>query len=145
MYDLYQITNNDTISSVAAKYGVTEEALKKLNPTSSFSKGNYIIVPTMKEYLNIYTIKKGDTLYNIAKEYNTDYNLLAMLNGLNLEDYIYPNTNILVPKKDIKYYFTKENDTLLSVNSTLKSNLTNLLKQNKNIFLREGQLIVYKD
>ena len=66
-------------------------------------------------------------------------------NKMKVEDYIYPNTTILVPKKDIKYYFTKDNDTLLSVNNTLKSNINNLLKQNKNIFLREGQLIVYKD
>lgn len=145
MYDLYQIINGDTINTIASKYGTSPEVLKSLNPNSTFAVGTYIVVPTLKEYFNIYTIKKGDTLYSIAKEYNTDYNLLAMLNGMKVEDYIYPNTTILVPKKDIKYYFTKDNDTLLSVNNALKSNLNNLLKQNKNIFLREGQLIVYKD
>ena len=90
-------------------------------------------------------INKGDNLYNIARRYNTDYNLLAMLNGISTNDYIYPDTTILVPKKDVKYYFTKDNDTLSSVNKLLGSNINNLLRQNKNIYLREGQLIVYKD
>ena len=81
----------------------------------------------------------------IARKYNTDYNLLAMLNGISINDYIYPDTTILVPKKDVKYYFTKDNDTLSSVNKLLGSNINNLLRQNKNIYLREGQLIVYKD
>lgn len=75
----------------------------------------------------------------------TIYNLLALLNGLNVDDYIYPNTTILVPKKDVKYYITKDNDTLSSVNRLLQSNINNLLKQNNNIYLKEGQLIVYKD
>ena len=145
MYDLYQIMNGDTINTLASKYGTSPEVLKNLNPNSTFTVGTYIVVPTLKEYFDVYTINKGDSLYSIAKEYNTDYNLLAMLNGIEVGDYIYPNTTILVPKKDIKYYFTKDNDTLLSVNNTLKSNLNNLLKQNKNIFLIEGQLIVYKD
>ena len=92
-----------------------------------------------------YTIEKGDNLYNIARRYNTDYNLLALLNGINVDDYIYPNTTILVPKRDVKYYITKDNDTLFSVNRLLGGNINKLLSQNNNIYLKEGQLIVYKD
>ena len=76
---------------------------------------------------------------------NTDYNLLALLNGINVDDYIYPNTTILVPKRDVKYYITKDNDTLLSVNRLLGGNINKFLSQNNNIYLEEGQLIVYKD
>lgn len=68
-----------------------------------------------------------------------------MLNGIDSTDYIYPNTSILVPKRDVKYYFTKDNDTLFTVNGLLGSDLNRLLNQNRNIYLREGQLIVYKD
>ena len=84
-------------------------------------------------------------LYNISRRYNTDYNLLALLNGINVDDYIYPNTTILVPKRDVKYYITKDNDTLLSVNRLLGGNINKFLSQNNNIYLEEGQLIVYKD
>ena len=84
-------------------------------------------------------------LDNIARKYNTDYNLLALLNGLNVNDYIYPNNTILVPKKDVKYYFTKKDDTIASVNKLLNANINKLLRENNNIYLSEGQLIVYKD
>ena len=145
MYDIYQIKLNDTIESLANRYGTTIEELRRLNPNSSFGVGSNIIVPTTKEYFEVYTIEKGDNLYNIARKYNTDYNLLALLNGLNVNDYIYPNTTILVPKRDVKYYITKDNDTLLSVNRLLGGNINKFLSQNNNIYLEEGQLIVYKD
>ena len=51
-----------------------------------------------------YEIKKGDTLYQISKEYNVNTKLLAELNGLNLDDYIYPGQTILIPKKNVSYY-----------------------------------------
>ena len=145
MYDIYQIKLNDTIESLANRYGTTIEELRILNPNSSFGVGSNIIVPTTKEYFEVYTIEKGDNLYNIARKYNTDYNLLALLNGLNVNDYIYPNNTILVPKKDVKYYFTKKDDTIASVNKLLNANINKLLRENNNIYLSEGQLIVYKD
>ncbi len=145
MYGIYKIQNGDTLDSLAKRYGVSPEILKNLNQNSSFAVGSNIIVPTMNEYFEIYTIEKGDNLYNIARRYNTDYNLLALLNGINVDDYIYPNTTILVPKRDVKYYITKDNDTLLSVNRLLGGNINKLLSQNNNIYLEEGQLIVYKD
>ena len=145
MYGIYKIQNGDTLDSLAKRYGVSPEILKNLNQNSSFAVGSNIIVPTMNEYFEVYTIEKGDNLYNIARKYNTDYNLLALLNGINVDDYIYPNTTILVPKRDVKYYITKDNDTLLLVNRLLGGNINKLLSQNNNIYLEEGQLIVYKD
>lgn len=145
MYDIYMIKLGDTIDSIANRYGTTNEILRSLNPNSSFAVGSNVIVPTTREYFDIYTIEKGDSLYDIARKFNTDYNLLALLNGINVADYIYPNTTILVPKKDVKYYLTKNNDTLASVNNLLSADISKLLRQNQNIFLREGQLIIYKD
>lgn len=144
MYDIYQIQAGDTIDNLANKYNVSPEILRQLNPNSSFGVGTNIIVPKENEYFEVYTINKGDTLYEIARRYNTDYNLLALLNGLNVNDYIYPSTTILVPKRNVKYYITKENDTLSNVNKLLEGDLNNLINQNSNIYLKEGQLIVYK-
>lgn len=144
MYDIYQIQAGDTIDNLANKYNVSPEILRQLNPNSSFGVGTNIIVPKENEYFEVYTINKGDTLYEIARRYNTDYNLLALLNGLNVNDYIYPGTTILVPKRNVKYYITKENDTLSNVNKLLEGDLNNLINQNSNIYLKEGQLIVYK-
>ena len=145
MYDIYLILPGDTLNSIAQKYNTARQRLRALNPNRTFSIGTNIVVPKYTNYFDTYKIDKGDTLYEIARKYNTDYNLLALLNGLNVQDYIYPNNTILVPKKDVKYYITKENDTLNKVNKLLESNLNNLLNQNNNIYLKEGQLIVYKD
>ena len=116
MYDVYQIMAGDTIDAIANKFGTNSSVIRQLNPNSGFGVGSMIVVPVTNQYFDIYTIKKGDSLYEIARKYNTDYNLLAMLNGISTNDYIYPDTTILVPKKDVKYYFTKDNDTLSSVN-----------------------------
>ena len=145
MYDIYQIQVGDTIDSIANKYSTTSEVIRRMNQNSSFGVGSTIMVPRVNEYFEMYNIQKGDSLYEIARRYNTDYNLLALLNGLNTTDYIYTNTTILVPKKNVKYYLTKENDTINSVNKLLDSDINKLLTENNNIYLKEGQLIVYKD
>ena len=145
MYDIYFIEPGDTIESIANKVGTSIDMLQSLNPGNSFAVGSQIVIPTMNRYFDMYTIEKGDTLYEIARRYNTDYNLLALLNGINTADYIYPGTTIMIPKRDVKYYLTKEGDTLLNVNRRLGANLNTLLRQNNNLYLKEGQLIVYKD
>lgn len=145
MYDVYRIEVGDTIESIASMYGTTNEVIRRINPNSSFGVGSSIVVPRINQYFEMYNIEKGDSLYDIARRYNTDYNLLAMLNGLNVNDYIYPNTIIMVPKRNVKYYITKEGDTINSVNKLLGSDINKLLNENNNIYLREGQLIVYKD
>ena len=96
------------------------------------------------EYFNYYTIKKGDTIYQIARDYKVNPTLLALLNGLNSTDYIYPDQSIMIPKKDFAYYITKEGDTLKTVADTFNTNVSNLLKYNDTIYLQEGQLIVNK-
>lgn len=145
MYEIYKFQKGDTLEKIATDYRTSCKTLRDVNNSSNFSVGDNIVVPKKNEYFEYYTIKKGDSLYQIAREYNTDYNLLALLNGLNIYDYIYPNTTILVPKKDIKYYITKDNDTLEMVNKMLSSDINRLLNQNESIYLKEGQLIVYKD
>lgn len=145
MYDVYQIMVGDTIESIAIRYGTTSEVIRRLNPSSSFGVGSSVVVPRVNQYFEMYNIQKGDSLYEIARRYNTDYNLLALLNGLNVNDYIYPNTTIMVPKKNVKYYITKENDTINFVNRLLGSDINKLLNENNNVYLKEGQLIVYEE
>lgn len=96
-------------------------------------------------YYEYYTIRKGDNLYQIAKSYNVNPSLLAALNGLDLNEFIYPNQVIMVPKKDYSYYITKDGDTLALVANTFETTQEQLLKNNETIYLREGQLIVNKN
>ena len=96
------------------------------------------------DYFQYYTIQKGDSLYQVARKYNVNASLLAILNGLNLNDYIYPEQVIMIPKDNYAYYITKEGDTLGLVAETFNTNTSNLIKYNPTIYLQEGQLIVNK-
>lgn len=96
-------------------------------------------------YYEYYTIKRGDNLYQIAKNYNVNPSLLAALNGLDLNEFIYTNQVIMVPKKEFSYYITKDGDTLALVANTFETTENELLKNNSTIYLREGQLIVNKN
>jgi len=148
MYDIYTIQNGDTIESIANKYNITPYILYQINGYNAgyeLVPGNNIIVPkTSSVYFDYYTIRKGDNLYKIAKKYDVDYNILALINGLEIDDYIYPNQVIAVPKNGVKYYVVKENDTLLDISNNLNTNINDILNQNNELYLLPDQLIVYK-
>lgn len=99
---------------------------------------------TNDTYFEYYTIKKGDSLYKIAKDYNINPSLLASMNGFDMNDFIYPGQVLLIPNKNYSYYITKSGDTLDSVIKILNEDIKKLLNENKNIFLLEGQMIVKK-
>lgn len=95
-------------------------------------------------YYTLYEIKKGDSLYKISKEFNVNTKLLAELNGLNIDDYIYPEQILLIPKKDVSYYITKDADTLYTVSNIFDTKESEIVSQNKTIYLLPGQMIFYK-
>ncbi len=95
-------------------------------------------------FYDSYEIKKGDTLYQISKDYNVNTKLLAELNGLNIDDYIYPGQTILVPKKNVSYYITKEGDTLKGISEIFNVKENDVINSNDTIYLTPGQMIYYK-
>ncbi len=146
MYDVYMVMEGDTINSISSKFKTSPEILKNLNGNiDELVPGMTLVIPKRQSnYLDYYIINKGDTLFNIAKKYNTDPNLLAELNGININDYIYPNQTIIVPKRGTKLYITAEGDTLNEIVRGLDANINKLLEQNNKIYLQKEQLIVYK-
>ncbi len=145
MYNLYRIQGGETLESLADKFGTTVENLKVINnlEDSYLLDRDEIIVPeTSKKYFEYYRVKKGDSIYEIARRYNINPELLASLNGLNFSDYIYPDQLIMIPKPNYSYYITKEGDTLDSVSNVLGINRDKLLRENDIIYLLEGQLLV---
>jgi LysM repeat protein len=97
-----------------------------------------------EEYYDYYEVKMGDTLYKIGRKYNINPKLLAALNGLNMDDYIYPNDTILIPKSNYSYYITAKGDTLDEIIRVFDTSLDRFLNNNKTIYLMEGQLLVNK-
>lgn len=96
------------------------------------------------DFYTTYEIKKGDTLYQISKNYNVNTKLLAELNGIDMDDYIYPGQTLLVPKKNVSYYITKEGDTLKEVSNIFDVSEYDIINNNRTIYLKEGQMIYYK-
>lgn len=96
-------------------------------------------------YYSYYVIQTGDSLYKIAKKFDMNPKLVAELNGLKAEDYIYPNQTLIIPKKGVQYYITKEEDTLKTVSNVFGANESTLIGQNQSIYLLPGQMIFYKE
>ena len=95
-------------------------------------------------YFNYYTIESGDNLYEIARKYNVNPKLLAAINGIKDDEYIYPNQELLIPKSGYSYYITAEGDTLDTVANMFKISKIDLLNQNETIYLLKDQVLVTK-
>ena len=148
MFDQYRLEPGDTLKSVAKKFDTNESTLKDLNNIyylDSIRAGMEIIVPiNSNQYFSYYTIEQGDSIYAIARKYNINPELLAGLNGLDMDDYIYPGQEILIPKSEYSYYITKEGDTLDTVSGMFKISKSRLLDNNSTIYLQAGQILVNK-
>lgn len=148
MYAIYQVEYGDTIQGIATKTGTTANNIKNINGLNSDSDlvvGSLIIVPKAETQLfESYTVKRGDSIYSIARTYNVDPSTLLLLNGLNKDDYIYPNQEITVPKKGVVVYVTREGDTINGITSNLGIDANTLNRENERIFVVEDQLVVHK-
>ena len=96
------------------------------------------------EVYESYTVKKGDTIYGISKQYNINPELLSLVNGLNMSDYIYDGQKIMIPKSGYSYYLTKSGDNLNDVLNLFNVGYNDFSIMNKDILLEEGQLFAYK-
>lgn len=147
MFETYKVKPNDNLRIIADKFNTTVDVLKDINNMffDDVRQGMELIVPKNKEqYFNSYTIEAGDSLYKIAQRYNINPTLLANLNGLEMDDYIYPNQEIIIPKSGYSYYVTAEGDTLETVANVFNVSLNELLRQNDAIYLLKDQVLVAK-
>lgn len=149
MYEIYTVKEQDTLDKIAEEYGTTVGVLVQINGFGQdyvLLPGNRIVVPVMrKQPYQYYTVKKGDNMYEIAKKNNIDYHLLLQLNGLDKDDYIYPNQTIMLPSKGLKVYLTQNDDTLDSILNKMNVSLDELMKENNKIYLRPEQILIFRE
>ena len=141
--DTYVVKSGDTLYGIARKYNLSVDELKKLNNLSSnnLSVGQVLKLSgsTTPSDTNYYIVKSGDSLYQIANQYNTTVDELKRLNNLssNLlsigQRLILPSTTsnyriYTVKKGDTLYSIARDNDTtvsaLQSLNNLVTSNLS---------------------
>ncbi len=136
-YLIYTIKKGDTLYNIAKKYNITLEELINFNEqgTTLLNIGEQILIPVKNDNDNNdnnlkYVVKPGDTLYNIAKRYNTTADILKNIN--NLDNNLLKIGDILtIPDtSNYKTYVVKDNDTLQNLANYFKVDINNLKKIN---------------
>lgn len=146
----YTVKRGDTLWSIAKKYNVSVADLKDANglTSSTLRLGQVLKIPVTeveeaKE--NVYIVKRGDTLYKIAQNYDTTVSDLIKLNNLT-------NTSLsigqmleipIVSPSTVSTYTVKKGDTLYKIaqdNNTTVDELKQLNNLTSNT-LSIGQLI----
>lgn len=144
----YTVKSGDSLWSISRKFGVTVNELKKVNNLSSnlLSVGQNLIIPGKKNNTssNEYVVKKGDTLYGIAKKYNVSVDNLKSYNNLST-DSLSIGQIIKIPdnKVNSNEYVVKSGDSLYSISRKYGVSVDELMSVNnlKSTVLSVGQVL----
>lgn len=146
--EIYIVKENETIDDIAKKFNLTVNDLLKVNDFNLYEiiPGDIINIPfILSDDFIYYEINKGDTLRNIAKNLNISIETLAYLNGMNVNDYIYPGQRIIIPRDNVKVYITKLGDTIKDLENSLGFSINKIIEDNPNIYLVENQLLIERE
>lgn len=108
----YTVRSGDTLSGIASRYGVQVKELRHANGLSSsrIYPGSTLTIPGSgtvstagrgSTAATTYQVRKGDTLYDIARQFGVSVTEIRRLNGLNTSR-IYPGDVLKIPKKQAK-------------------------------------------
>lgn len=81
---IYTVKSGDSLYKIANSYQISVDELKKANNLTSnlLSIGQKLVIPTNVKEQQIYTVKKGDTLYSISRQFNTTVSDILKINNL---------------------------------------------------------------
>ena len=148
-YFEYYAETGDTFSSVARKFSVGEKELKALNDVPAITQGSRIRIPSKSGGCGrgvFYAIRRGDTLYRIAKRRGITVETLLSSNPfLNPSHYV-PGQVIVLPlaRQLIAYYTLGRNERLSDVLGRYDMDISTFCTLNPGVNplkLREGQRV----
>lgn len=152
---VYVVRNGDTLYSIARNYDVSVNDIKIKNNlvNNTLSIGQTLIIPSINESKDIidinssdvtYTIKKGDSLYSIARQYGISVN--DIMNYNNLTSNLLSIGQVLkVPNSSVNNFYTvKKGDTLYSIARDNNTSVDNIKSKNnlQNNILSIGQTLI---
>ena len=158
----YTVLKGDTLYGIARKFNTSVQSIKELNnlKTNDIYVGQKLKINTDndKEPLEciVYTVKKGDNLYSIAKKYNTSVDEIKRYNGLssnllNIGDRIVIPCNVVNDYKDKNNnyvsYIVVKGDSLYSIAKKFGTTMNKIKELNdlKSDTLAIGQEIIVDD
>lgn len=132
----YIVKKGDTLYSIAQRYNITVDELKKQNQlsTNQLTIGQSLILPSTS--FVTYTVQKGDTLYKIASQYNTTVDILKKINNLSSnilsigQKIKLPSTEIINIPASLETYTVKSGDTLYSIAKKFDTTVEKIKSQN---------------
>lgn len=155
--DIYVVKKGDTLYSISKKLNISIDTLKALNKlnTNEIYVGQQLILSNDKntEEYDVYTVKKGDSLWSISQKYNISVKELIELNNLNNltlqinQKLKVPKTIIIEPEEnDTEIYIVEKNDTLWSISRKFNISVNELKELNNltNNLLSIGQELKIK-
>ncbi|MBR4672438.1 MAG: LysM peptidoglycan-binding domain-containing protein [Bacilli bacterium] len=155
----YTVQKGDTLYGIAKKYNTSVDAIKKEN---NLSNDRLYIGQKLKVNSNgnepleciVYTVKKGDNLYAIAKKYNTTVNEIKSYNNLSsnslqIGDRIIIPCNVLNDYKPGSYvsYTVEKGDSLYSIANRFGTTIDKIISDNdlKSNILQVGTVLIVDD
>ncbi|MDD2409757.1 MAG: LysM peptidoglycan-binding domain-containing protein [Bacilli bacterium] len=147
----YTVKVGDTLYSIAKMFNTTVEAIKSINNLTSniLSIGQKLIIPGLKQGTieggETYTVKAGDTLYSIARTFNTTVEAIKSINNLT-SNILSIGQRLIIPGLETgsSTYTVKAGDTLWSIANTYKITVDELKKINnlQTNLLTIGQILI---
>ena len=152
--DVYTVKNGDTLYSIARKYNLTVDELKRLNKLTSntLNIGQKLVVSKELPDTEVtYTVVSGDTLYGIANKFKVSVDNLKLIN--NLKNNILsigqvlkiPNSTIVQDQSKLTYT-VKNGDTLYNIARIYNTTVDEIKRLNNlsNNTLSIGQTLILK-
>ena len=150
----YQVVSGDSLYKIANKYNTTVDAIKKTNNLNDnlLSIGQILLIPSIQDveeipeenYFN-YNVVSGDSLYSIARKFNTSVDTIKNINNLT-SNLLSVGQILKIPtiSTQEKTYVVKSGDSLYSIAKKFNLSVDELKRLNNlnTNLLNIGQILV---
>lgn len=139
--NVYVVKNGDSLYSIANKFGVSVESLKSINGITGnlINVGQRLVIPSDAgvnpgDYV-VYTVKRNDSLWNIANSYGVSVNDIVDYNNLGTT-VLQIGQQLLIPNLDNSFsdsgviYVVKNGDSLWSIGKKYNVSVNDLKSAN---------------
>jgi spore germination protein len=118
--EIYVVQSGDTFYAIAQRYGLTTAQLQAANEIPDPAKlavGQALLIPTPTAVALSYTVRSGDTLYQLAQLFGTTVSAIAQANSISNPAQIAVGQVLTIPGWSQSQYTVRSGDTLYQIAS----------------------------